>query len=427
MKKMFQRILITVVAVPFALALFPLSVTYAVLALHNADKRRRQRVPPTGYVHADGRNLYDEKGDLLRFKGVNLGNWFVPENWMCVTEVGNYDTGVYTQRRGNEAMRANKNLTAEQIDALYDTYMQTYIDESDFRQIADLGLNTVRIPFTYLNLSDDGKTLKPSAFRYLDRAIALCKKYRLYAILDLHGAPGSQNRDFHSGDDSRHDLYGNPQNEAFTVEIWKALARRYRDEPTVAGYDLLNEPRKAHKKFTGKLNFDFYDRLYREIRKIDTNHLIFIECFTFPVHGAPIEKYRWQNVCIEYHIYNLTPMSQLFCLRFYNAAHNLMRYRLPVYIGEWNAFADRKDWIKSIRYYEKYGWSYTSWTYKTNRYFYSRNLLNAHTCNWGIYELDIPPVDISTATFEEIQATYLKTSTQYAKPSLVYEVYRDLK
>ena len=38
----------------------------------------------------------------------------------------------------------------------------------------------------------------PRGFEHLDRAIALCRKYGLLAILDLHAAPGGQNPDWHS-------------------------------------------------------------------------------------------------------------------------------------------------------------------------------------------------------------------------------------
>ncbi len=425
--KIFLRIIITFAILPFAVALFPLSLTYLALAYFNANKRPKQRAAANGFMRAEGRNLYDGNGNLFQIKGVNLGNWFVPEDWMCVTTVGNFETGVYTQRRGIAAMRRNPNLSEKQIYDLYEAYMQTYITEEDFEIISKLGLNTVRIPFTYMNLSDDGKTFKADAFKYLDWAIEMCKKYNLFAILDLHGAPGSQNQDQHSGDDSGHNLYGNAENQSFTVQIWETIAKRYKDNKTVAAYDLLNEPRKAYKKFASKMNFDFYDRLYRAIRKIDSNHLILIECFTFPTHGTHIGKYKWNNVCMQYHIYNLTPFSQLFALRFYNAAHNFMRYRLPVYIGEWNAFSNKKDWIKSLDYFDKMGWSYSSWTYKSNKYFYSRNLLNAKTSTWGIYELDIAPVDISTANYEEILNKYLQTSTANAKASLVFDVYNQRK
>lgn len=395
---------------------------FVYLCLKNPNPDRPYKIEnPTGFVQAVGSNLYDGDGDILTLRGVNLGNWFVQECYMSVADVGDFETGIYTQKRAEEAMRANSNLTENHIQELYEIYMSTYITEADFAEIASLGLNTVRINFTWMNLTSDGETWKKDAFRYLDFALDMCERYGLYAILDLHGAIGSQNQDFHSGDDAQFDLFGNEENRRMTVQLWKTVAERYRDRKVIAGYDLLNEPRRAAGKYGGKVTTDFYDELYQAVRQMDQNHMIFIEYFTFPVHGSRVSNYDWENVCLEYHIYNNTPFSQKICLLFYNALHNFMGSHMPVFIGEWNAWDSKKDWNETMDYFEKLGWSYASWAYKTNSYSY-REHRGAHT-NWGLFELDEEPVDLSTATYEEIVRAYENTATENAKSTLVYEVY----
>ncbi len=392
------------------------------LCMKNPNKDRVEKIEnPTGFVQAVGRNLYDGEGKLLTLRGVNLGNWFVQESYMSVVDVGDYDTGVYTTKRGEAAMRANTGLTEAQIEDLYHIYMQTYITEEDFATIASLGLNTVRINFTYMNLTTDGETLRKDAFRYLDFALEMCEKYNLYAILDLHGAIGSQNQDFHSGDDAQFDLFGNEEHRRMTIELWEKIAERYKDREIIAGYDLLNEPRRAAGKYGGKLTTDFYDELYRAVRSVNKNHMIFIEYFTFPIHGGRVKNYDWENVCLEYHIYNNTFLPQKMCLMFYNALHNFMGSDMPVFIGEWNAWDSEKDWNESMDYFDSLGWSYASWAYKTNSYSYEGKT-GAHA-NWGLFELYEEPVDISTAAYEEIKAVYENTATKNGKKTLVYEVY----
>ena len=396
-----------------------------ILLLKDPNKSR----PPhqdgaNGYVRATGTNLYDGEGNILQLKGVNLGNWFIQEYWMTVSAVGDFDTGVYTQLRGDAAMRSNPNLSEEEIDALNALYLDSFIQETDFQIISELGMNAVRIPFTWFNLTQpDGRTLRPRAFEKLDWAVSMCEKYGLYAILDLHGAIGSQNMDIHSGDDSQFDLYGNEENMRLTCELWAAIAEHYKENRTVAAYDLLNEPRRAPHKFGGKLNFDFYDRLYRTVRGIDVNHLILIECFSFPVNGARLSGYNWSNICMEYHIYNLSPFSQLSCLRFYKILHNLMGYDVPVLVGEWNAFEKESEWADSFAWFDRLGWSFTSWTYKANRRLYSTSLSNR--CNWGLYELDMDPVDLSSATAEEIAAVYSSVTTESAQQTVVYRMWKE--
>ena len=107
-------------------------LVYAILLAINPNPDRPAHVDSAnGYVQASGTNLYDGEGNLLQFKGVNLGNWFDQEYWMAVSAVGNFDTGVYTQLRGDAAMRNNPNLTDVQVDELNALYLDNYIQESD--------------------------------------------------------------------------------------------------------------------------------------------------------------------------------------------------------------------------------------------------------------------------------------------------------
>lgn len=205
------------------LAVFALAVSFGLyFFLKNPNPDRPARIEaPNGFVQAHGTNLYDGSGNLLQLRGVNLGNWFIQEFWMGVNSVGSYGTGVYTQLRAGEAMEANHNLSPEQIRELEALYVDTYIQEKDFQIISDLGMNVVRIPFTCYNLTVDGYTLREDAFEKLDWAVEMCERYDLYAIIDLHGAVGSQNRDVHSGDDAQYDLYGNETNMRATCDLWK--------------------------------------------------------------------------------------------------------------------------------------------------------------------------------------------------------------
>lgn len=392
------------------------------ICLKNPDNNPPRTIENcTGFVRAYGRNLYDGQGRILKLVGVNLGNWFVQEFWMAVSAIGNFDTGIYTQTRGLAAMKANPNLSDNDISKLEKLYIDSYITEDDFKIISSLGLNCVRVNFTYLTLTD-GDKLKKDAFKKLDWVIDQCAKNGLYAILDLHGARGSQNMDIHSGSDADFDLFPNAENRAHTIWLWREIAKRYRSNMTVAAYDLLNEPRRAPYKFSGKAQFDFYDELYRAVREEDKNHLIMMECFTFPTHGVSPKKYGWLNVAYSYHIYNLAPVTQKMCLYFYRALTNLKGYNVPIIVGEWNAWNKFGDWQKSMDFFDRSGWSYISWTYKTNKYLYKKRKDRTAYC-WGVFELDMPPVDLSSATYDEIASVWGAVSTADASKSLVYDVY----
>lgn len=417
MKRMVSIVMRVVVA---AAAILLISGVYFLYLMHkDPNPSRPQAIDArNGYVQAHGTNLYDGNGKILQLKGVNLGGWFIQEFWMGINSVGQYDTGLYTQVRAAAAMKENPNLTEEQIRELDALYLDNYIREEDFRIISELGMNTVRIPFTCYNVTEDGYKLREDAFGKLDWAVDMCTKYGLYAVIDLHGAVGSQNMDIHSGDDAQYALYGNKKNEESTIALWKTIASHYRGNKTVAAYDLLNEPRRAPGKFGGKVNFDFFDRLYKAVREEDPDHLILIECFSFPVNGAKLSGYDWENICIEYHIYNLTEFSQKTCLNFYRALHNLMGYNKPVLVGEWNAFEKESEWKDSFEWFDEQGWSFMSWCYKANAYAYID--LYHNYSDWGLFDLRIVPVDLSTATFEEIAEIYGKIGTEHAEKTAVY-------
>ncbi len=426
MKKTKKIVLFSILG-GFLTCFLAVGIFYGSLVGKNNNPSRPEKIDnPTGYVQASGRNLYDGNGDLIVLDGVNLGDWFDQEYWMACSTVGDFETGVYTPKRAEAAMRQNPNLDEEKIEYVKDLYIDEFIKKDDFKNIADLGMNSVRIPFTYINVTSDGYTIKDDAFDKLDEAISWAEEYNILVIIDYHGAIGSQNQDWHSGTDDAFDLYGNRKNMDATIDLWKAVATRYRDNKTVCAYDLLNEPRRAPGKYAGKLNFDFYDELYKAVREIDNNHLIIMECFTFPIHGVNERNYDWNNIAYSYHFYNRTFLSQKDALNTYKAMDNLMGYKVPIIVGEFNAWRVKKDWDATFKFLDNLGWSRFVWTYKANNYQFG-TVENGRLSDdvWGFYELTIKPVDLYTATFEEIVDTYSKVSTEYAEKTFLCEVYEE--
>jgi aryl-phospho-beta-D-glucosidase BglC (GH1 family) len=90
-------------------------------------------------------------------------------------------------------------------------------------------------------------------FHYLDRVVNWCREEGIYVILDMHCAPGGQTGD------NIDDGYGYPflfENEASQEQcarIWQRISDHYKNETTIIGYDLLNEP-IAHYFEKEKLN-----------------------------------------------------------------------------------------------------------------------------------------------------------------------------
>lgn len=120
-----------------------------------------------------------------------------------------------------------------------------FFADADASFIASLGLNLVRLPVNYRHFEDDMRPfeLRDDGFRLLDRAIERCARHGLYTIIDLHALPGFQNQRWHSDNPTHQTLFWTHKHfQDRAVNLWTALARRYRDNPWVAGYNPINEP-----------------------------------------------------------------------------------------------------------------------------------------------------------------------------------------
>jgi hypothetical protein len=158
-----------------------------------------------------------------------------------------------------------KALGPKKYDLFFETLYENYFTEADARYVASLGLNLIRIPINYRLFEDDmnPRVIKPEGFKHLDRVIKLCAAQGIYTIIDLHALPGYQNQHWHS-DNPTHQalLWKHKDFQDRTVVLWEAIASRYRDEPWVAGYDLINEPADP----TGESVVPFFRRLMEAVR-----------------------------------------------------------------------------------------------------------------------------------------------------------------
>jgi aryl-phospho-beta-D-glucosidase BglC (GH1 family) len=115
--------------------------------------------------------------------------------------------------------------------------------------------------------------------------------------LDLHALPGWQGPDWHCDNASRHALFWQHRDfQDRVVALWEELARRYRGNPAVAAYDLINEPvsGQGNNYTSGLAPSDWgllnrvYRRLVQAIRTIDPEHIIVLEGDYFAAsHARP--------------------------------------------------------------------------------------------------------------------------------------------
>lgn len=225
------------------------------------------------FVTVRGHDLIKPDGSKLFIMGTNLGNWLNPEGYM------------FRFSKTNSAHFINEMLCQlvgpDDAAAFWRAFKDNYITKADIDFIASTNANTIRIPFHYRLFTNEdymGETGMGNGFELIDRVVSWCKANGLYVVLDMHDAPGGQTGD--NIDDS----YGYPwlfessESRAKFCRIWKDIAAHYRDEPTILGYDLLNEPIAPYFD-TERLN-SMLEGLYKEcvaaIREVDTNHIIML-------------------------------------------------------------------------------------------------------------------------------------------------------
>ncbi|TFK91226.1 glycoside hydrolase family 5 protein [Polyporus arcularius HHB13444] len=131
-------------------------------------------------------------------------------------------------------------------------HWDTFITASDFQYLASIGINTVRLPIGYWSLGPDfcqGTAFEPVAEVYQNswsrvvRAINMAAESGIGVLVDLHGAPGSQNGQPHSGiSDGQVNLFGNDWYENKTMAVLSFLAQELVNVTNIVGIQILNEP-----------------------------------------------------------------------------------------------------------------------------------------------------------------------------------------
>jgi aryl-phospho-beta-D-glucosidase BglC (GH1 family) len=310
---------------------------------------------PQRFVTTRGKELVGLDGRPLLLKGINLGNWLLPEGYM-------FDFKSASSPRRIEAVIAEL-VGEEEARRFWTTFRDRYVTRDDIRLIKRAGFNSVRVPFSYrLFVTDDApRRFEGPGYELLDRVVGWCRDEGVYVVLDMHGAPGGQTGDNIDDSWGYPFLYDDEESQRLTVELWERLARRYRDEPIVVGYDLLNEP-IAHYFDVERLNpklEPLYRRIVAAIRRVDPNHVVFLGGAqwnsNFRVFGPPFDR----NSVYTFHKYWTEPTEEV--IREY--VDYSEKHDVPLYMGESGENTD--EWIATFRQTlerHKIGWAF--WPYK---------------------------------------------------------------
>ena len=124
-----------------------------------------------------------------KWRGVNLGSWLVLEKWLVPS--------VFQRLKATDEYTFCQELGPTEAERRLRRHWDAWITDKDFAWLAAHGLNAVRLPLGYWVLG--GEPPYVPAADVVDRAFAQAKAHGIGVLLDLHGAPGSQNGNDHSG------------------------------------------------------------------------------------------------------------------------------------------------------------------------------------------------------------------------------------
>ena len=331
-----------------------------------------------------------EGGRTIRLRGMNLGGWMLIEDYIIGLP--------WTEWKIREQFR--KVLGEESYAAFFNAYDQAYIADADIAFLARSGFNVLRLPFNYRHFESDlepGKWIE-SGFRQLHRVVELCRRYKIWVILDLHAAPGAQARDQNAGS-----AYGETYfwyHRCFidrAVALWAEIARRYSGDPIIAAYNLLGEPVTSNIQL---LN-DFSRACIQEIRRVDREHMILLDPNLWARDIASLHEdlFADPNIIVGIHPYyqsdglfgqkggtfdslaaypavidgNRYDRSAL--AKTIDSKYDTRRLHCPVMASEFGvfrsnpqAFATQLAIVRDqVSIFEEKGWSWTMWCYKDLR------------------------------------------------------------
>ena len=291
---------------------------------------------------------------------------------------------------------------------------------ADFAAIARRGFNSVRLVLSWSALEPTPGAYDEAYVAKVKQAVRRAAAYGLYVVLDMHqdawgiavdtregevcpagtqpsvgwdgapawatitdGATTCRNGErelapavMHAWDHFYADTDGI---QTHLVRTWQRLARDFATSPTVAGYDLLNEPGFGTRSGADVRGLGrFYGRTIKAIRAAERRaggfeHIVFFEpgvlWSALGSTATPTSFTRDRNIVFAPHIYaeGISPNS--IESGFASAAATAAQYGVTVWVGEWGFFSsDPEDDADKLDRYtdalDDYGWGGAWWVWK---------------------------------------------------------------
>ena len=338
---------------------YSLFIIFCLINIQAANAKKVKEVAPEQFIRIDGQNLIAPHGGKFFIKGTNLGNWLNPEGYMFLFKKTS------APRLIDQAFK--EMVGPDFTNKFWKLFKDNYVTREDIAYLKKTGTNTIRLPFHYKLFTDEdymGLHSSQDGFQRTDSLISWCRKAGIYIILDMHDAPGGQTGDNIDDSYGYPWLFNSEESQKLFLDIWVKIAAKYKDEPVILGYDLLNEPIAPYfgddmTKLNASLE-PLYKKAVAAIRQVDKNHIILLGGAQWDGNFDVFNDWKFDDkIMYTCHRYGGEPTA--------NAIRKIIDFRnktnRPMSMGEIGHNKD--EWIASFcKTMEDNNIGYTFWPYK---------------------------------------------------------------
>lgn len=216
----------------------------------------------------------------------------------------------------------------------------SYFTADDYTRMVRLGANYQVIRLELGKLSTfPGANVDPNYLLKLDTLVQLGKQAGIKTAfkMTLYGIKDFSWEKFWVNENKVHETY---------IDAWKVIWNRYKNEGSVTGYDIVNEPRKlsmdiSYKALTNNYLIPLYQRIIDESHKINPQKYCMVQSI-FMNKGEKVNGNQYSEVTTPINRKNI-----LFAPHIYQEKKDLVKPTLlrfekeskmmdaPIFIGEW--------------------------------------------------------------------------------------------
>jgi aryl-phospho-beta-D-glucosidase BglC (GH1 family) len=313
-----------------------------------------------GFLKTNGKAIVNEKGGNVVLKGIGLGGWMLQEPYMLqLSKVAGTQTEI--------KFKIADLIGEANCERFYSNYLNNMITKRDIDSLKVWGFNSIRLPMHYnlftLPIEKEPvagqNTWLKTGFELTDKLLAWCREDKIYLILDLHAAPGGQGNDrpIADVDTTKPHLWESEDNQQKTIALWRKLAERFANEQWIGGYDLINETN--YKMEANEPLKKIFMAITKEIRKVDKNHIIFIEGNKFANDHTGLTPPWDNNMVYSFHKYwNATTIETI--QKFIDLRE---KFNVPLWMGE--SGENNNEWYgAAVNLFESNNIGWAWWTIK---------------------------------------------------------------